>query len=178
MMMAETDFEARLVENWDRIYRLALRVTGNRHEASDVVQETMASAFASRHRFRGEARISTYLYRIGLNQAWALLRKKKSAAGVLDKPDLVPDRRDNPAQAFQKGEKQAELAGAVDRLPDRQKVAVHLRIYEQLSFDEIGRVLGCRTATARTNYFFGLQNLRKIIGSPKGSRSTGEVNNT
>ena len=162
-MMNESEFERVLVENQDRIYRLALRITGNREEALDVTQETMFSAFSSRHRFRGDAKVATYLYRIGLNHAFAVLKKRRYVSLPLERVERIKSKDDNPAQVLHHQEKAEEMAKLLEVLPPQQKAAVHLRIYENLSFAEVGQALGCRTATARAHYFFGLQNLRKQV---------------
>jgi len=158
--MNQTDFEVILRENQERIYRLALRITGNTEEAKDITQETFLAAYEHQNRFRRESNFSTYLYRIALNFAFRTL-KRKYRLQTLEKPETIRSKNENPAQIFQREEKEAEIRHLLDSLPARQKAAVHLRLYENLSFIEVGRVLGCRPATARTHYFFGLQNLRK-----------------
>ena len=158
--MNQKEFEVLFQENQERIYRLALRITGNREEAKDITQETFLAAYEHQGRFRGESNFSTYIYRIALNFAFRALKKKR-ALQTLEKPETIRSNDENPAQVFQRTEKEAEIRRLLDSLPPRQKAAVHLRLYESLSFDEVARVLGCRPATARTHYFFALRNLRK-----------------
>lgn len=160
IFMNRTDFEAILQENQERIYRLALRITGDKEEAKDITQETFLAAYEHQGRFRQESNFSTYIYRIALNFAFRALKRKRPLQ-TLEKPETIRSNDENPAQIFQREEKEAEVRRLLDSLPAGQKAAVHLRLYENLSFKEVARVLGCRPATARTHYFFGLQNLRK-----------------
>ncbi|MFA5393058.1 MAG: sigma-70 family RNA polymerase sigma factor [Candidatus Ratteibacteria bacterium] len=158
--MNEADFEIIVRENQERIYRLALRIVGNKEEAKDITQETFLAAYEHQGRFRREANFSTYIYRIALNFAFRALKRKRPVQ-TLEKPETIRSKDENPAQIFQREEKEADIQRLLDFLPPRQKAVVHLRLYENLSFIEVARVLGCRPATARTHYFFGLQNLRK-----------------
>jgi RNA polymerase sigma-70 factor (ECF subfamily) len=160
MFMNEADFEIIVRENQERIYRLALRIVGNKEEAKDITQETFLAAYEHQGRFRREANFSTYIYRIALNFAFRALKRKRPVQ-TLEKPETIRSKDENPAQIFQREEKEADIQRLLDFLPPRQKAVVHLRLYENLSFIEVARVLGCRPATARTHYFFGLQNLRK-----------------
>lgn len=161
--MNDEEFEALLLENREKVYRLALRLTGNREEALDVVQETMFAAYRNRSRFRGEARFSTYLYRIGVNFSFAALKKHKGRHNVpIEDVRGLASPEPSPAREFRRAELAGRLKQLVDRLPPRQKAALHLRLYEDLSFNEVAAALGCRPATARTLYFFGLQGLRRL----------------
>ena len=172
--MNQIDFEIVLQENQERIYRLALRIVGNVEEAKDITQETFLAAYEHQGRFRREANFSTYIYRIALNFSFRTLKRKRPLQ-TLEKPETVKSNNENPAQIFQREEKEAEVRQLLDFLPARQKAAVHLRLYEDLSFNEVARVLGCRPATARTHYFFGLQNLRKEIKERHELPKTGAV---
>lgn len=166
--MNDSEFERQLLENRENIYRLALRITGNREEALDVVQETMLAAYRCRGRFRGESKFSTYLYRIGVNFSFAALKKRQVRHVPLENAGPIEERGPNPAQAYSRGELAERLRKMVERLPPRQKAAIHLRLYEGLSFNEVASVLGCRPATARTLYFFGIKGLKKIVGDAGG----------
>ncbi|HNQ35597.1 MAG TPA: sigma-70 family RNA polymerase sigma factor, partial [bacterium] len=130
MKFSEEEYERLLVENQERIYRLALRIIGNREEALDVTQETLAAAYQQREKFRGEAKISTYLYRIGLNYAFASLKKRKRLHLPIDSIGERPGNLDSPAQALAKKERARRMELLLDGLPARQKAAVHLRIYD------------------------------------------------
>jgi len=158
--MNQTDFEAIFQKNQERIYRLALRIVGNKEEAKDITQETFLAAYEHQGHFRREANFSTYIYRIALNFAFRSLKRKRPLQ-TLEKPETIRSNAENPAQILQREEKETEVRQLLDSLPARQKAAVYLRLYEDLSFNDVARVLGCRPATARTHYFFGLQNLRK-----------------
>ncbi len=162
--MDEREFAQALTEHREKVYRLAMRMTGNHQEALDITQETLLSAFQHRRRFRGEARLTTWLYRIGLNHAYACLKRRKQVLIPLDKAQELVDQGRNPAQSFQHKTKAESVRRMVAFLPPRQKAAVHLRIWEGLSFGEVAGVLACRESTARTLYFFGLRKLRERLG--------------
>ena len=167
--MDDVRLEGLLRENRGKIFRLALRLTGNRQDALDVTQETMMAAYRYRGRFRGEAKFSTYLYRIGVNFSFSLLKKRKNRAHVpLEMARELASGVPDPAQALKQGESAERMRRMLEELPPRRRAAIHLRLYDDLSFNEIAAALGCRPATARTLFFFGVRNLRKRLGVSGG----------
>jgi len=158
--MNEKEFEFFLEKNQSRIYRLALRIVENQEEARDVTQETFLKAYQHRNRFRGEAKFSTYLYRIALNSAFTALKKRYHHLPWEKMENLISTKK-SPAGQLQEEERAEMVRKTLASLPEKQKAVIHLRIYEGMSFFEIATVLGCRPATARAHYFFGLQKIRK-----------------
>ncbi len=143
----------RLVERYqDRVYSLAMHVLRDPHLAEDVAQEAFLRAFQRLDQFRGESGFSTWLYRIAVNTCWEYLRKS-SRVVPRDAPDgeedgavLVgglPSVEERAVEAEQK----ALLWRAVERLPDDYRVAVVLRYVDDLSYQEMARILRVPVAT-------------------------------
>ncbi|MFQ5791141.1 MAG: RNA polymerase sigma factor [Acidobacteriota bacterium] len=158
----EGDREAfdRLVEKYQqRVYRICLRFTGNHHDADDLAQDVFVRVFRALSRFRAEARFSTWLHRITVNACfnWARGRKRRFEA-------LTDDLRDPaPGQIERLGRKElsATVRREVARLPERQRIILVLRVYQELSHREIAELLKCPVGTVKANFFFALQNLKK-----------------
>ncbi|MGH9105637.1 MAG: RNA polymerase sigma factor [Acidimicrobiales bacterium] len=153
---------------WDSTYTLAYRLTGNEHDALDVAQEAYLRALRGLPRFRGEARFSTWLYRVTANCASDYLarsRRDSHASFSLgpDGPDLadVADRRleHDPEASASAGDERALLAAALMRLPWRLRQVVVLRDIYDLSHKSIAAELGTSEAATKVR----LQRARKRL---------------
>jgi RNA polymerase sigma-70 factor (ECF subfamily) len=151
---------------------LAYRLTGNEDDANDVVQETYLRAFAGLPRFRGEARFSTWLYRVTANCASNhLARASRTRHDELD-PDgidqrAVRDRRPehDPEARASAGDERARLAGALLRLPWRLRQVVVLRDVYDLPHKAIASELGISEAAAKVRLQRARRRLREDLGS-------------
>ena len=161
-----------LVERHSRtIFRLAHRMTGNEHDAEDVVQETFLRAFRQLDRFEARADFGTWLYRIAVNCSIDLMRKRRetttddpdgmeqmatsSPHGQGDAPDL--DRLVFSAEIRQR------VGAALDRLSRMERAAFVLRHFEGQSIDEIGRALGLRSNATKHSIFRAVRKMRAAL---------------
>jgi len=154
-----------------RLYALAWRMLHNRADAEDAVQESFVKAYRSLKRFRGEARFSTWLYRITLNHILNKLRK----GSRLHRADLDLDRMEShlsPTQASRQRELQVAVAGAVDELPPRQRAIFHMRYEEERTHAEIAEILGISEGASKASYHHAVKKLREDLeGFVTGSGS-------
>jgi RNA polymerase sigma-70 factor (ECF subfamily) len=170
-------FDELVRSTWAGTYTLAYRLTGNEEDANDVVQEAYLRAFSGLPRFRGEARFSTWLYRVTANCANNhLARASRSRHDELD-PDgidqgAVRDRRleHDPEAHASAGDERAQLAAALLRLPWRQRQVVVLRDVYDLSHKAIAAELGISEAAAKVRLQRARRRLREDLG---GKRSEG-----
>ena len=143
-------------------FRVALSLVGDGDLAQDVVQDAFLRAFRALGGFRGDATFRTWLLTITANAARGALRRqgrrgeaRLEAAGPVPAEDMDPHENVAVAEA-------AERARALlQELPEKQRLAVQLRIDEGLSFREIGDVIGSSEGAARVNYFHGIHRLRE-----------------
>jgi RNA polymerase sigma-70 factor (ECF subfamily) len=159
----EKDLFEVLVRRYEaRLYALAWRMLHNRADAEDAVQESFVKAYRSLKRFRGEARFSTWLYRIALNHILNKLRK----GSRLRRADLDLDRMESrlsPTQASRQGELQVAVARAVDELPPRQRAIFHMRYEEERPHAEIAEILGISEGAVKANYHHAVLKLRESL---------------
>src|SRR5215203_2796029 len=155
-----------LVLRWERpIYALAYRVIGREEDARDVAQETFLRAFRALSGFKGQAKFSSWLYRITLN-----LRRERRApiAQAPEGIDLIELASETePAESIEDLVARRELGRAVARamaqLPDDQRTAIVLKEYHGLTFQEIADLLDCPLSTVKTRLYQGLTVLRKQL---------------
>lgn len=143
------------------VYRLALRMVNDPHEAEDIVQETFLNAFKAIDSFEGRAGLGTWLYRIAYNTALMRLRKKQplyvsidatstgSEEEGLTTPLQLFDWCCLPEEDFQTSEARSELERAIAELPETLRAVFVLRELEGLSTDETAQVLNVSVANVK-----------------------------
>lgn len=169
----DTDSFNELVLRWERpIYALAYRQIGREDDARDVTQEAFLRAFRALPGFRGQAKFSSWLYRITLNLCRDWMRRQMRTPFVptpegMDAEDLaVQD--DGEAMTVEDAVAQRDLSRHVARamqvLPEEQRSAVLLKEYHGLTFQEIAELQGCPLSTVKTRLYQGLSVLRRELG--------------
>jgi RNA polymerase sigma-70 factor, ECF subfamily len=146
------------------VYAVTSRVLLDHDLAQDAVQEAFVNALRGLQRFRGDASFRTWLLRIALNAARTIARRQYHRREVpLEAVDnTAADVRDS-AHAVALHDEAARAAAMVERLPEKQRMAVSLRINQGLSYQEIGAVLDCTEGAARVNYHLGVKRLRELL---------------
>jgi RNA polymerase sigma-70 factor (ECF subfamily) len=160
-----------LVSRWERpIYALAYRVIGREEDARDVVQETFLRAFRALPGFRGQAKFSSWLYRITLNlcRDWIRRQKRTPVVSAPEGVDIVELAADHgPTETIEdlvaRKRLSAVVADAMRSLPDEQRTAIILKEYHGLTFQEIADLQGCPLSTVKTRLYQGLNVLRRQL---------------
>jgi RNA polymerase sigma-70 factor, ECF subfamily len=161
-----------LVERHSRaVYRLAQRMTGNAHDAEDVVQETFLRAYKQLGRFESRANFGTWLHRIAVNCSIDLIRARAHRETGHDNADLeqfgadaiVPEAGQSPERLMLSTEVQDRINAAMASLSAMERAAFVLRHFEGQSIDEIGRALGLKTNAAKHSIFRAVRKMRTAL---------------
>jgi RNA polymerase sigma-70 factor (ECF subfamily) len=161
-----------LVTRWERpIYALAYRTLGREEDARDVVQEAFLRAYRGLRGFKGEAKFSSWLYRITLNLCRDWIRRERRAPVVQvpegTDPVELADQRASPAESVEdlvaRREMSRAVARAMQELSDDQRMAIVLKEYHGLTFQEIADMLNCPLSTVKTRLYQGLSLLRRRL---------------
>ena len=132
--------------------------------ADEATQDVFVRAFDGLKKYRGDSRFRTWLFSITLNAARSVARKQKRRGEIrLNTGADFPDFRTPPDAKAARADAYARAAAELAELPEKQRGAVSLRIYEGLSFKEIGEIIGCSEGSARVNYHHGIQKLRESL---------------
>ena len=164
-----------LVVRWEAsLYRFVVRYLGDPEEARDICQEAFLKAYTNLDRFRGQAKFSSWLFQIALNQCRTQFRRKKSRPTVsLDEEEqlshlqLVPADAEPPDAAAIKSQQASELHVALAHLPEDQRTAIILKEYHGLKFREIAEILETPESTVKSRLYHGLESLAKSLGHLK-----------
>jgi RNA polymerase sigma-70 factor, ECF subfamily len=149
---------ARLVDRYENmVYRVAVRMTGSRVDAEDISQEVFLSAFRRLADFGGNAKFSTWLYRITVNACIDCARRHGRRHTSVADPEAVADtvadlRIDVASEAVKKAEHEM-VRDAVARLPDRYRTIVVLHYYEGLGYTEIAEIAGITPRAVETRLY-------------------------
>ena len=171
-----------LIRRWERpIYALAYRTIGREDDARDVVQETFLRAFRGLSGFKGQAKFSSWLYRITLNlcRDWMRRQRRTPVIATPDGVDLVElagesETVETADAAVVRKDLSRAVARAMSALPEEQRAAIVLKEYHDLTFQEIADLLGCPLSTVKTRLYQGLTVLREELersGIHSGTRT-------
>jgi len=145
------------------VYQLCYRFVGNHEDASDLSQDVFVRAYKGLSRFRGQSSLGTWLYRIGVNVCLNRVTAKRPVTEPIDARPHLDERAPNAADEFLKGERASEVRAAISQLPRKQRATVILRVYHELSHEEIAGILGSSVGAVKANFFHALGNLKRLL---------------
>jgi RNA polymerase sigma-70 factor (ECF subfamily) len=168
----DTDSFNQLILRWERpIYALAYRQIGREDDARDVCQEAFLRAFRALPGFKGQAKFSSWLYRITLNLCRDWMRRQRRAPFVqvpegMDVSDLAAAEA-SPSESIEdvidRKDLSRHIARAMQTLPEEQRSTILLKEYHDLTFQEIAELQGCPLSTVKTRLYQGLTVLRREL---------------
>lgn len=158
----------------DKVYNTALSLMQNREDAQDVAQDVFTEVFQSIHKFRGQSRLSTWLYRIAVTKSLEEIRtrergkRKGIMISLFGKEDLIPAAGNepfyHPGVSLENKELSAALFTAIRRLAVNQRTAFTLNKVENLNYSELAEVMNVSVSSVESLLFRAKQNLRQILG--------------
>lgn len=164
-----------LVDKYKRkSYNIAYTLVENKEEVKDILQEAFVKVFYSINSFRQDASFSTWFYRILVNLCKDCLRKRSKQFVSIDatfeteegqdmKATEIADLKENPASTLLNKETGVMINKALNKLPEKQKLAFILKHINGLSIEEISNSLGCSISTCKVHLFRAVRALRKEL---------------
>ncbi len=160
----ETAFEQLVLRHQRYVFNLAYRVLDDYTEAEDVTQEAFVRVWRGLSSFRGQARFTTWLYRIVHNLCLNRLpRLRQELLQTAPLEEVLPNPDPSPTDLFDVQEQVAFLHAQLDRLPEKYRLVLTLRYLQQLSYDEIAAVLDVPMGTVKTHIHRARQLLREQL---------------
>lgn len=161
----------KLVKRYEpRIYNHGLRLTGNPTDAMDLMQEVFLGVYRNLHRFRGDAKFSSWIFRIAHNKAVDMNRRKKLMT-VQSKPDddgfdildtLPGEAKTEPEHRLNEQELNSQVLSMLAILPMEQRLIVECKIFQSLTFEEIAELQDMSVNTAKTRFYTALKKLKVV----------------
>ena len=152
------------------VYHLALRQLGSREDAEDAAQEVFLKAYTGLQSFRGESRLSVWLYRVTNNVCIDLLRRRKETVSLSSEDSdgeplelEIPDARFDPAALAERADLREQVGKALDRLPPDARQILLLRELGGQSYDEIAQTLSLDIGTVKSRIFRARKKLCTLL---------------
>ncbi len=155
------ELEALFERHETALFRLVQRYVKNEQDARETLQRVFLRAFENLPQFRGESSLRSWLYRIAVNTSLHQLRDARPFVAL----EHASEPETHPFATYRLAAQQARsrLAQAIETLPDKQRRVVELRIFQELSFREIGEALGSSEDTAKANFHHAMKRLRDVL---------------
>lgn len=145
-----------------RLYRQIRRIVLFHDDADDVMQETYLKAWQALDDFRGEAQVSTWLYRIAMNEALSFIKKQREHTSLeSEESDVARTLESDPY--FDGDQLEARFRAAIARLPDKQRLVFNLRYFDNMPYEEMSRLLGNSEGALKASYHFATLKLKAYI---------------
>lgn len=158
----ESAFDALLEKYQRKVYATAYRMTHDSEEAKDVTQKVFMNAYQGLPGFRQDSLFKTWLYRIAVNVCLNQVRQDRGTEVELD--DSISGNQRGSLSLLIEKEERDRMRQALARVPERQRMAVVLRVYEGFDIAETASAMGCSEGAVKAHYHLAVQKLKKILG--------------
>jgi len=145
------------------VYQLCYRFVGNHEDASDLSQDVFLRAYRGLRSFRGGSSLSTWLYRIGVNVCLNRVTAKRPIMEDIDARPHVDTVHEPQDERVLREERAVRVRTAIAKLPPKQRATLVLRMYQELSHEEIAGILDSSVGAVKANFFHAMGNLKKIL---------------
>ena len=157
-------FEMIVEQYSEQLYWQIRRIVYSHEDAKDLLQNTFIKAWTNIDYFRGDAKLSTWLYRIALNECLTFLNKQRAATTVsLDDPeaDVLQKLESDP---YFSGDKiQITLQKALLTLPEKQRMVFNLKYYQEMKYEEMSEIFGTSVGALKASYYHAVKKIEKFF---------------
>lgn len=157
-------FEMIVAQYSEQLYWQIRRMVYSHEDANDLLQNTFIKAWTNIDYFRGDAKLSTWLYRIALNECLTFLNKQRAATTVsLDDPeaDVLQKLESDP---YFSGDKiQTTLQKALLTLPEKQRMVFNLKYYQEMKYEEMSEIFGTSVGALKASYYHAVKKIEKFF---------------
>ena len=160
-----TAFNELVLRYQERIYWIARRIVNDHDTADDIVQEVFIKVHSELKNFRGDSQFYTWLYRITVNRAINIIRKKRIREFLrLDNvADIIKDSEYQPDERYECNENEELIEKAIQALPEKQRIVFLLRYQEELTYEEISKILKTSVGGLKANYFHAIKKITEYV---------------
>lgn len=155
-----------LVDKYSQqLYAVIRRIVYRHEDADDVLQNTFIKVWRNIGSFKGQSKLSTWMYTIATNEALSHLRREKSNRKLplsTDEYDLSEMLTSDPY--FDGDEAEAKFMASIEKLPEKQKLTFELRYFQDLPYKEISEITGTSEGALKANYHHAVKKLRAYLG--------------
>jgi len=163
----EHSFNYLVLKYQKRIYWVIRRMVLDHDDADDIMQEVFVKLYKSIKNFRGDSSFYTYIYKIAVNYSLNHLKKQKNTSSRvkdLDEESYRISSNDSlQDEDYDIASRKAILEEAIKKLPEQQRAVFNLRFYDNLSYEEIAKILNKSVGGMKANYFHAVKKLKRLL---------------
>ena len=157
-------FEQIVAQYSEQLYWQIRRLVLSHEDANDLLQNTFIKAWTSIDYFRGEAKLSTWLYRIALNECLTFLNRQRAQSTVsLDDPEADVIRTLEGDPYFSGDRVQLLLQKALRTLPEKQRMVFNLKYYQEMKYEEMSEIFGTSVGALKASYHHAVKKIEKFL---------------
>lgn len=148
----------------ERLYWLIRKMVLNHEDANDLLQNTFLKAWTNIDYFRGEAKLSTWLYKIAVNECITFLNKQRNVEKIsLDEADTFLLERLKGDDYFDGDEIQMKLQQAIHTLPDKQRLVFNMKYFDEMKYEEIAEVVGTSVGALKASFHHAVEKIKVFL---------------
>lgn len=157
-------FEMIVAEYSEQLYWQIRRMVLSHDDANDILQNTFIKAWVNIDYFRAEAKLSTWLYRIALNECLTFLNKQRATNTVdIDDPEIMVDQKLESDPYFSGDHIELLLQKALLSLPEKQRLVFNLKYYQEMKYEEMSDILGTSVGALKASYHHAVKKIEKFL---------------
>ena len=158
-------FEILLKTYTEPVYWQIRRMVLNHDDANDIVQNVFLKAWTNLHNFRGDAKLSTWLFKIAVNESINFINKEKHRAQLtVDEDEESIAIKNLEADSFFDGDSlQKEFQAAIAKLPEKQRLVFNMKYYEDMKYEEMSEILGTSVGALKASYHHAVKKLTEML---------------
>lgn len=162
---ASKAFETLLHIYSEPVYWQIRRMVLNHDDANDIAQNVFIKAWSNLHNFRGDAKLSTWLFKIAVNESINFINKEKHRAQITgeDADDSILIKNLEADDYFDGDALQLELQKAIEKLPEKQRLVFNMRYYDELKYEEISEILGTSVGALKASYHHAVKKISEQL---------------
>lgn len=156
---------AKVMEHYTQpLYWQIRRMVIDHDDANDVLQNTFIKAWTNIHNFRGDAKLSTWLYKIAVNESITFINKKKAQNNISLDDDATFLTNSLEADKYFDGDQaQIKLQKAIATLPDKQRLVFNMRYYDDMKYEDISEILGTSVGALKASYHHAVKKIESFF---------------
>lgn len=152
----------------EQIYWQIRKMVLNHEDASDLLQNTFLKAWTNLDHFRGDAKLSTWLFKIAVNESLNFLNKernRRNISGTEEEGDSFLLARMEADEYFDGDALQAELQKAITMLPEKQRLVFNMRYFDEMKYEKISEILGTTIGALKSNYHHAVKKIEEYFSN-------------
>lgn len=162
--LKEKGFRILVLQYQERLYWHVRKIVKTHEDANDVVQNVLIKIYRNIHKFKGDSKLYTWLYRIATNESLTYLRQqKRHITEGIDDPNMNISERLEADSFIEAQTIEDILQKAIQQLPEKQKLVFNMRYYEELSYQTISEILGTSEGALKASYHHAAKKIEDFV---------------